>query len=90
MTETCIRCRREVDIDSDEFSYGEATDDGYICSGCLTHAEENAIAADAAVFGKAMVDAGLAGEGVDVGKMADAEYEMREDLAQLLYDQERP
>ena len=42
---TCIRCGRLLDIDSDEFAYGEATPDGsYICERCLTGEEEGAIA----------------------------------------------
>lgn len=83
LTERCIR-RTEVDIDSDEFAYGEATADGeYICGGCLTGAEEQAIAEDDMAPHGAVEAAGLSGD-ADPGAMSGTEYEMREDLAHLL------
>jgi hypothetical protein len=37
----CTRCGRSVDIDSDEFAAGVATDDGqFICGKCATREEE--------------------------------------------------
>jgi hypothetical protein len=47
-------------IDSDEFLAGEATPDGrYVCEGCLTGAEEQAIADDTAALEGAHDSAGL-------------------------------
>ena len=40
----CARCGRDVGIDSDEFTLGEATADGqFICGKCLTPAEEQVL-----------------------------------------------
>jgi recombinational DNA repair protein (RecF pathway) len=37
----CARCGRSVNINSDEFASGAATDDGqFICGKCLTPREE--------------------------------------------------
>lgn len=50
----CSRCRRPGDQESDEFAWWEVEMDGVtlICHGCLTWAEEQAIADDAVEFGK--------------------------------------
>jgi len=88
--ETCTRCGRKVDIDSDEHTYGEADEDGgYICEGCLTPGEQAAIAEDAAALDAAGKAAGLSGEHVDSESMDDTEYEMREELAQIIYEQDQ-
>jgi hypothetical protein len=44
-TAQCSRCGRQVSLDSEEFLYGEATPEGlWICDGCLTGLEDQAIA----------------------------------------------
>jgi hypothetical protein len=47
-SETCARCGRVVDIESDEFNAWEAIDGGasVVCEGCLTGEEINAIRQD--------------------------------------------
>jgi hypothetical protein len=86
--QTCIRCGRLVDIDSDEFLYGEATPDGrYVCQRCLTGEEEGAIADDMAATEGALESAGLA-DPVAVEAMGKSELEMREELFAVLYDHE--
>jgi hypothetical protein len=42
--ERCARCARNVDINSDEFTLGEATTDGqFICEKCLTPDEKQVL-----------------------------------------------
>jgi hypothetical protein len=84
---TCIRCQLRVDVDSKEALYGEATDGGaaWICEPCLTGAESQAILDDYMALGESMQAAGLGGD-ADVEAMSEDEYEMREGLAQQLYE----
>jgi len=86
---TCIRCDREVSVHDDEHSHGMATPDGrFICKTCVTPEEEDLAAQDMMRLGDALKDAGLSGDDVDVERMDENQYEMRESLAGVFYEQD--
>jgi hypothetical protein len=87
--ETCGRCGREVSIDADEFIYGEAIGEEWICESCVTPEEQQAADEDDMAIIGALDDAGLGGDS-DLGAMGETEYEMREQLASVFYDQDSP
>jgi hypothetical protein len=86
-TEKCARCGREVDIDSPELLSGEALDAAFMCEGCVTPEDRQRLDEDDMALIDAMDDAGL-GADVDAEAMDDDEYEMREQLAHVFYEQD--
>ena len=87
--ETCIRCGRDVPSNAEEFSAGEAIDDGgLICAGCVTPEELKTSIEDFEDLAQALEAAGLGGDS-DPEAMSEDEYEMRKDLAMGLYEHEQ-
>ncbi len=89
--ESCIRCGRKVDIDSDEFTYSEAADEdgsGWICESCLTPEEVQEIYEDDTATDAALEAAGLTVDNIET--MDEPEYETREQLAEIFYEHDSP
>ena len=92
--EICARCGREIDTATAgahewkaiTLASGEV---GAACAGCVTDAEHQAMDGDDMAASAALADAGL-GDDADPKAMDDTEYEMREQLAIMFYEQIEP